>query len=81
MTTLPTGNHLRAARVLLGIDQRQLAKEAKINVATLSRMESSGAKTVRGQGRSIEAVVTALDRHGVEIYPDRIQLKPKRKGR
>jgi len=60
---------------------RQLAKQAGLNPATLSRMESSGGETVRGQGRTIQAVVDALERHGVEIVEDGPRLKPKgRKG-
>jgi hypothetical protein len=51
------------------MEQRQLAKQAGVNPATLSRIESSGAKTVRGQGRTVQAVVDALARHGVEIDP------------
>jgi hypothetical protein len=44
----------------------------------LSRMENSGAKTVRGQGRSIQAVVDTLAAHGVEIEPDGLRMKTKR---
>jgi hypothetical protein len=43
---------------------------AGINASTLSRMEGSGAKAVRGQGRSIESVVHALAKKGVEITAD-----------
>ena len=76
---MPTGRHIKAARILLGIEQRQLAKQAGINPATLSRMENSGAEVVRGQGRSIQAVIDALDRNGVEIFADHLQLKPKKR--
>ena len=76
--SLPTGRHIKAARILLGIEQRQLAEQAGINPATLSRMENSDDNVVRGQGRSIQAVIDALDRNGVEIYADRLQLKPKK---
>jgi hypothetical protein len=44
-------------------------------------MENSDDNVVRGQGRSIQAVIDALDRNGVEIYADRLQLKPKKVGR
>ena len=74
--SLPTGRQIKAARILLGIEQRQLAEQAGINPATLSRMENSDDNVVRGQGRSIQAVIDALDRNGVEIYADRLQLKP-----
>ena len=57
------------------------ADEAGINAATLSRMENSGAKTVRGQGRSIQAVIDALAARGIEIEPDGLRMKPRKKGR
>jgi transcriptional regulator with XRE-family HTH domain len=74
---LPTGRQIKAARILLGWEQRYLAKQAGLNPATLSRMESSGSKTVRGHGSSIQAVVEALARSGVEIEEDAIRFKPK----
>jgi transcriptional regulator with XRE-family HTH domain len=36
-----TAAQLRAARVLLGIDQRRLAELSGLSVATIQRMESS----------------------------------------
>ena len=74
---IPTGNQVKAARILIGMEQRQLAKQAGLNPATLSRMESSGSKTVRGHGSTIQAVIEALARNGVEIEEDAIRLKPK----
>jgi transcriptional regulator with XRE-family HTH domain len=78
---LPTGRQIKAARILIGIEQRELAKQAGINASTLSRMESSGGKSVRGQGRTIQAVVDALQHNGVEIVEDGLRLKPKKKAR
>ena len=78
MFYLPIGRQLKAARILAGLEQRQLAAKAGINPATLSRMENSGAKTVRGQGRSIQAVVDTLAAHGVEIEPYGLRMKTKR---
>jgi hypothetical protein len=45
------------------------------------RMESSDLETARGTGRSLEAVVEALARAGVEIDGDTIRLLPKPKPR
>ncbi|MGO8655164.1 helix-turn-helix domain-containing protein, partial [Rhizobium ruizarguesonis] len=42
-----TAAQMRAARALLGIDQRQLAELAGISVPTIQRMEAS-ADVVRG---------------------------------
>ena len=57
---------LRAARALLGIDQRQLADLAGLSVPTIQRMEAS-VGTVRGVVESLTKVVDALGRAGVEL--------------
>lgn len=64
-----TGAQLRAARALLGIDQRTLAEMAGVSVPTVQRMESSGG-TVRGVIESLTRIVEALDRAGVELIAD-----------
>jgi transcriptional regulator with XRE-family HTH domain len=61
-----TGAQLRAARALLGIDQRTLAEMAGVSVPTVQRMEASGG-TVRGVIESLTRIVEALDRAGVEL--------------
>jgi predicted transcriptional regulator len=75
---LPTGRQIAAARALLGLQQRELAKLAKLDVTTLNRMEGSGPGPVRGQGRSIQAVMDALEKQGVEITPDGVRLASKK---
>jgi hypothetical protein len=67
---LPTGRQLAAARVLVGLGQRELAALAKIDTSTLNRMERSGDSTVRGQAPNVERVLLALERKGVEIGND-----------
>jgi len=57
---------MRAARALLGIDQRTLAKLAGVSVPTIQRMEASGGN-VRGIVESLTRVVDALNRAGVEL--------------
>jgi transcriptional regulator with XRE-family HTH domain len=57
---------MRAARALLGIDQRQLADLAGISLPTIQRMEASGGN-VRGVVDSLTKVIEALDRAGVEL--------------
>ena len=64
-----TAPQMRAARALLGIDQRQLAELAGISVPTVQRMESSQGN-VRGVVDSLTKVVEALDRAGVELIGD-----------
>ena len=57
---------LRAARALLGIDQRTLAEQAGVSVPTIQRMES-GQGIVRGLVGSVVKVVEALESAGVEL--------------
>lgn len=64
-----TSQQMRAARALLGIDQRQLAELAGLSVPTIQRMESSGGQ-VRGVVDTLVKVITALDAAGVELIGD-----------
>ena len=61
-----TAPQMRAARALLGIDQRQLAELAGVSLPTIQRMEASEGN-VRGVVESLTKVVEALDRAGVEL--------------
>ncbi len=64
-----TGGQMRAARALLGIDQKQLADLAGLSVPTIQRMEASEG-TVRGVVESLTRVVEALGRAGIELIGD-----------
>jgi len=57
---------LRAARALLGWDQRRLAQAAGVSVPTVRRMEASG-ENVRGNVDTLVKVIDALERAGVEL--------------
>ncbi|PKA45495.1 helix-turn-helix domain-containing protein (plasmid) [Rhizobium sullae] len=61
-----TAAQLRAARALLGIDQRQLAELAGISVPTVQRMEASS-QVVRGNVDSLMRLLAALDTAGIEV--------------
>lgn len=61
-----TGPQMRAARALLGIDQKTLAELAGLSVPTIQRMEASDGN-VRGVVDSLTKVVAALDLAGVEL--------------
>ena len=61
-----TGGQMKAARALLGIDQKQLADLAGLSVPTIQRMEASEG-TVRGVVESLTRVVEARGRAGVEL--------------
>jgi transcriptional regulator with XRE-family HTH domain len=64
-----TASQLRAARALLGIDQRELAEKAGLSVPTIQRMESSG-DVIRGNVDSLMKIVAALDASGIELIGD-----------
>ena len=64
-----TAAQLRAARVLLGIDQRQLAELSGLSVPTIQRMEASEG-VIRGNVDSLMKLVAALDQSGIELIND-----------
>lgn len=57
---------MRAARALLGIDQRQLARMSGVSLPTVQRMEGSNG-IVRGMIGTLTSIVEALDAAGVEL--------------
>ena len=57
---------MRAARAMLGIDQRQLAALAGVSLPTIQRMEASTG-VVRAVVDSLEKVINALNEAGVEL--------------
>jgi transcriptional regulator with XRE-family HTH domain len=57
---------MRAARALLGIDQKRLAEMAGVSLPTIQRMEASEGN-VRGVVDSLIKVVDAFNRAGVEL--------------
>jgi len=61
-----TAAQLRAARALIGIDQRSLAVLAGVSVPTIQRMEASQGN-VRGMVDTLTKIVEALDKAGVEL--------------
>jgi len=64
-----TSAQLRAARGLLGIDQRELADLAGLSVPTIQRMEASDG-VIRGNVDSMMKLITALDAAGVELIAE-----------
>lgn len=67
-----TAAQMRAARALLGIDQKTLAEKAGVSVPTIQRMEASPGN-VRGVVESLTKVVEALDALGIELIGDNVQ--------
>ncbi|WP_373491349.1 helix-turn-helix domain-containing protein [Parasphingorhabdus sp.] len=61
-----TSQQMRAARALLGIDQRQLAALAGLSLPTIQRMEASDGQ-VRGVVDTLVKVIGALENSGIEL--------------
>lgn len=64
-----TGAQMRAARALIGIDQRKLAELCGLSLPTIQRMEASDG-VVRGNVDSLMKLVTALEANGIELLGD-----------
>lgn len=64
-----TAAQLRAARALLGIDQKVLAERADLSVPTIQRMEASEG-VIRGNVDSLMKLIGALDAAGIELLGD-----------
>jgi len=61
-----TAAQIRAARALLGMDQRALAEASGLSVPTIQRMEASKG-VVRGHVDSLMKLIAALDAAGLEL--------------
>jgi len=61
-----TAAQLRAARALLGIDQRELAQRCGLSLPTIQRMEASEG-VIRGNVDSLVKLVGALGEAGIEL--------------
>ena len=60
---------MRAARAMLGIDQRELAGLAGLSVPTIQRMEASDG-VVRGNVDSLMKLIGALQEVGIELIAE-----------
>jgi transcriptional regulator with XRE-family HTH domain len=61
-----TAAQMRAARAMLGIDQRALAERSGLSLPTIQRMEASDG-VVRGNVDSLMKLVGALQAAGIEL--------------
>ncbi len=64
-----TAAQLRAARVLLGLDQRRLAELSGLSVPTIQRMEASETM-VRGNVDSLVKLIAAFNEAGIEMIDE-----------
>jgi transcriptional regulator with XRE-family HTH domain len=61
-----SAGQLRAARALLGIDQRKLAERSGLSIPTIQRMEASDG-VIRGNVDSLMKLIGALNAAGIEL--------------
>jgi transcriptional regulator with XRE-family HTH domain len=64
-----TAAQLRAARALLGVDQRRLAELSDLSVPTIQRMEASEG-VIRGNVDSLMKLIGAMDQAGIELISE-----------
>jgi transcriptional regulator with XRE-family HTH domain len=64
-----TSAQLRAARALLGLDQRELAQRCRLSLPTIQRMEASDG-VIRGNVDSLMKLVEALRSAGIELISE-----------
>jgi len=64
-----TAAQLRAARALLGLDQKALAERSGLSVPTIQRMEASEG-VIRGNVDSLMKLIAALDSLGIVLLDD-----------
>ena len=64
-----SAGQMKAARALLGWDQRALAKAAGVSLPTVQRMEASDG-TVRGNVDTLVKIVDALNQAGITLIAE-----------
>mgnify|MGYP000064841587 CR=1 FL=1 len=64
-----SSGQMRAARALLGIDQKTLSERAGVSLATIQRMEASDG-VVRGVVETLMKVIEALETSGIELIAE-----------
>lgn len=74
---MPKSCQLVAARALLGMEQRELARLAEISVSTLIRLEGAGWNAIPGNMSSIDPVLDVLEKKGVTFTERGVELPKK----
>jgi transcriptional regulator with XRE-family HTH domain len=64
-----TASQLRAARALLGVDQKRLGELSGLSVPTIQRMEASDG-LIRGNVDSLMKLIRALNAAGVDVIEE-----------
>jgi transcriptional regulator with XRE-family HTH domain len=68
MRKLLSGEQLKAARILAGLSQEQLARETGRSLRTITGWESTTGTLPCASRNSLEKVEAALGRYGVALY-------------
>ena len=74
-----TAGQMRAARALLGIDQRRLAELSGLSLPTIQRMEASEG-VIRGNVDSLMKLTGALEEAGIVLLGDGAASAPGGRG-
>jgi hypothetical protein len=69
-SNLITSRQLRAARVLAGLAQTELATEAGFHRDACQRWESHGDRFPTSTQSTLDAIEAALERHGIVVFCD-----------
>ncbi|PDT47468.1 hypothetical protein CO661_12060 [Sinorhizobium fredii] len=64
---LTTGNQLKAARALAGLEQKDVAEKAGVNVNTIRNMEAAGPGQIAGRAQNVQNVQRVLEQEGIEF--------------
>jgi transcriptional regulator with XRE-family HTH domain len=64
---LTTGNQLKAARALAGVEQLALAEASGVSIGTIRNMEACGSDVLKSSLKTISIVQRALEAAGVEF--------------
>jgi hypothetical protein len=62
-----TGNHLKAARALVGVDQERLSELSGVSINTVRNMEACGHQPIGGYASTRDKVQRALEGLGIEF--------------
>jgi transcriptional regulator with XRE-family HTH domain len=62
---LTTGSQLAAARTLIGMDQREVAKAAGLSATTIRNMEAARGRPIGGRPHNVQAVQRVLEEAGI----------------
>jgi predicted transcriptional regulator len=80
MKILPSSAQLVAARALLLMEQRELARLAKVHVSTLVRLEGAGWDVAPGNASTVTKITNVLEGKGVEFIENGVRLTRKPRG-